>query len=69
MFSWKPYNYFTRILIIFQYKNFFLIFTNKNITTSPLFYFTKWYIRKLYGRHIDKLKEMLNDLNEESTHN
>lgn len=35
----------------------------------PLFYFTKWYIRKLYGRHIDKLKEMLNDLNEETTHN
>lgn len=35
----------------------------------PLFYFTKWYIRKLYGRHIDKLKEMIQDLNEEEITN
>lgn len=41
MLDWESYNYFIRILIIFQYKNFFLIFTNKNITACPLFYFTK----------------------------
>lgn len=35
----------------------------------PIYFFTKWYIQKLYGRHIDKLKSMLNDLNEETTHN
>ncbi len=35
----------------------------------PLFYFTKWYIRKLYGRHIDKLKEMIHDLKEEEITN
>lgn len=35
----------------------------------PLYFFTKWYIRKLYGRHIDKLKSMIQDLNEEETNN
>jgi hypothetical protein len=31
----------------------------------PLYFFTKWYIRKLYGAHIEKLKMMMNELNEE----
>ncbi len=31
----------------------------------PLYFFTKWHIRKLYGRHIEKLKEMMHELSEE----
>ena len=27
-------------------------------------WFTKWYLKKLYGNHIDKLKELLNDIQE-----
>jgi hypothetical protein len=32
----------------------------------PLYFFTKWYIRKLYGTHIEKLKMMMQELNEEA---
>jgi hypothetical protein len=32
----------------------------------PLYFFTKWYIRKLYGNYIEKLKMMMHELNEEA---
>ncbi len=30
-----------------------------------VYYFTKWYLRKLYGRYIDELKECIRELGEE----
>ena len=30
-----------------------------------IYYFTKWYLRKLYGRYIDQLKECIGELGEE----
>jgi hypothetical protein len=30
-----------------------------------VYYFTKWYLRKLYGRYIDQLKECIRELGEE----
>jgi len=31
----------------------------------PLYFFTKWYIQKLYGAHIEKLKMMMQELSED----
>jgi hypothetical protein len=31
----------------------------------PLYFFTKWYIQKLYGAHIEKLKMMMHELSED----
>lgn len=38
------------------------------IVVAAIFYisstwFVKWYLKKLYGRHVDKLTDLLNDLN------
>jgi predicted membrane chloride channel (bestrophin family) len=32
--------------------------------TLFIYYFTKWYLRKLYGKHLDNLKNLLDELNE-----
>ncbi|HEY4061902.1 MAG TPA: hypothetical protein VGM30_08370 [Puia sp.] len=33
--------------------------------TGVSYYFNKWYVNKLYGRHIKKLQELLQEMNEE----
>ena len=43
----------------------FVILVASLLICIPIFFFTKWYIRKLYGRHIEKLKNMMNELSEE----
>lgn len=43
----------------------FVILLVSILLCIPLYFFTKWYIRKLYGCHIEKLKEMMNELSEE----
>lgn len=43
----------------------FVILVASILICIPIFFFTKWYIRKLYGRHIEKLKNMMNELSEE----
>ena len=35
------------------------------IITTVLFFLHRWYIYKLYGRHIQRLKSMLNEMSEE----
>ena len=30
-----------------------------------VYYFTKWYLRKLYGKYVEQLKECINELSEE----
>lgn len=43
------------IAIILAYITGFTLF---------IYYFTKWYLRKLYGKHLDNLKNLLDELNE-----
>lgn len=35
------------------------------LLTVGVYYFTKWYLRKLYGKYIDQLKQCIQDLSEE----
>jgi hypothetical protein len=35
------------------------------LLTVGIYYFTKWYIRKLYGRFLDQLKECIRELGED----
>ena len=35
------------------------------LLTVVIYYFTKWYLRKLYGKYISQLKECIEDLKEE----
>ena len=37
---------------------FFIVFT------VPVYYANKWYVKRLYGRHIQKLKKMLSEMDE-----
>ncbi len=32
-----------------------------------IYYFTRWYLKKLYGRYVEKLKECIHDLSEETS--
>ena len=32
------------------------------IVTSLFYFLNKWYVRKLYGKHVEKLKEVLNEM-------
>lgn len=32
--------------------------------TLFIYYFTKWYLKKLYGKHLDHLQELIKELNE-----
>ena len=34
------------------------------VTTTIIYYFNRWYINKLYGRHIRKLQELLREMDE-----
>lgn len=47
--SWK--------VIVFLTAYFVVLFTG-------VYYFTKWYLRKLYGKYVEQLKTFINDLEE-----
>ncbi len=34
------------------------------IITIPMYFLNKWYVHKLYGQHVNKLKNILNEMNE-----
>jgi hypothetical protein len=34
------------------------------IVTIPVFFLNKWYVHKLYGQHVKKLKAIVNEMNE-----
>lgn len=35
------------------------------VLTIPIYFLNKWYVRKLYGQHAEKLKQIVNEMNEE----
>ena len=35
------------------------------VLTVPIYFLNKWYVRKLYGQHAEKLKQIVNEMNEE----
>lgn len=35
------------------------------VLTVPVYFMNKWYVRKLYGQHIEKLKLIVNEMNED----
>lgn len=37
------------------------------LLTVGVYYFTKWYLRKLYGKYIDQLKQCIQDLSDEES--
>ncbi len=44
---------------------FFLLLTVSVIGTIPMYFLNKWYVRKLYGQHTEKLKQIVNEMSEE----
>lgn len=45
---------FTAVLVVFS-----------SVLTVPLYFLNKWYVRKLYGQHVERLKEIVNEMNED----
>ena len=35
------------------------------VLTIPIYFLNKWYVRKLYGQHVEKLKLIVNEMSEE----
>lgn len=35
------------------------------VLTIPIYFLNKWYVRKLYGQHAEKLKQIVNEMSEE----
>lgn len=53
-----------------QSKQFIVMFVGILIAatalfTIPVYYINKWYVRKLYGQHIDRLKSIVDEMDEE----
>ncbi len=45
---------------------FFLVLVLVSVLlTIPLYFLNKWYVRKLYGQHAEKLKKIVNEMSEE----
>ncbi len=47
------------------WKFFLILFVITTIMTIPVYYINKWYVRRLYGQHADKLKAILHEMSEE----
>lgn len=45
---------FTALLVLFS-----------AVLTVPIYFLNKWYVRKLYGQHIERLKTVVNEMNED----
>lgn len=53
-----------------QSKQFIVMFVGILIAatalfTIPVYYINKWYVRKLYGQHIERLKSIVDEMDEE----
>jgi hypothetical protein len=44
---------------------FLLLLLVSAILTIPMYFLNKWYVRKLYGQHAEKLKKIVNEMSEE----
>ena len=44
---------------------FLLLLLVSAILTIPMYFLNKWYVRKLYGQHAEKLKQIVNEMSEE----
>lgn len=44
---------------------FLLLLVVSLVATIPMYFLNKWYIRKLYGQHAEKLKQIVNEMSEE----
>jgi hypothetical protein len=44
---------------------FLLLIVVSFILTIPMYFLNKWYVRKLYGQHAEKLKKIVNEMSEE----
>lgn len=49
-----PFSYFLLVISIIS-----------ALLTVPIYFLNKWYVRKLYGQHAEKLKQIVNEMNEE----
>lgn len=52
-----------------EIPNFFLIYTISCLVfsvvlTVPIYFLNKWYVHKLYGQHVKKLRQIVNEMNE-----
>ena len=68
---WIGYTYYTSPGELPQEPSFLLLTSAIILAATlllciPLYFFTKWYIRKLYGAHIEKLKMMMQELSEDA---
>lgn len=53
-----------------QSKQFLLLFAAiliaaTTLFTIPIYFINKWYVRKLYGQHIERLKSIVDEMDEE----
>jgi hypothetical protein len=49
-----------------SFWSFFLVLVLVSaILTIPMYFLNKWYVRKLYGQHAEKLKQIVNEMSEE----
>ncbi len=44
---------------------FLLLIVVSFVLTIPMYFLNKWYVRKLYGQHAEKLKKIINEMSEE----
>ena len=46
---------------------FLLLIIVSSVLTIPMYFLNKWYVRKLYGQHTEKLKKIVNEMSEEES--
>jgi hypothetical protein len=62
---WLTYNDPENILSPLNSKTVALLSTAMIILGTTFFFFTKWYLKRLYGDHLRQLKELLTEIDEE----
>lgn len=66
MFFSSPEIQQVRVKESLPFAYFFLAITIISVLlTVPIYFLNKWYLRKLYGQHAEKLKQIINEMNEE----
>lgn len=49
----------------FLVKSSVILFVAAIVFTIPIYFANKWYVRKLYGQHIEQLKKIVDEMNED----
>ncbi|MBK8087694.1 MAG: hypothetical protein IPK31_06980 [Chitinophagaceae bacterium] len=49
----------------FLLKSSAVLFVAAIVFTIPIYFANKWYVRKLYGQHIERLKKIVDEMNED----